>query len=75
MLWEVGLTGEVRAVTITKERVAEALKLGYTACVMPLADKTSKSMQGFIIEKVKSSRAADSLKNACNLTLIIPVAE
>jgi DNA repair protein RadA/Sms len=59
---EVGLTGEVRAVTMAKERVAEALKLGYTACVMPLADKTSKSMQGFIIEKVKSSRAADSLK-------------
>lgn len=32
---EVGLSGEVRAVSMAAQRVAEAQKLGFTACVMP----------------------------------------
>ena len=32
---EVGLSGEVRAVSMAEQRVQEAVKLGFTACVMP----------------------------------------
>ena len=34
---EVGLSGEVRAVSMSKQRVLEAKKLGFTTCVMPKA--------------------------------------
>ena len=32
---EVGLSGEVRAVSMTEQRVAEAKKLGFTRCILP----------------------------------------
>jgi DNA repair protein RadA/Sms len=32
---EVGLTGEVRAVTALQQRLAEAARLGFTRCVIP----------------------------------------
>ena len=32
---EVGLTGELRAVTMAERRVAEAHKLGFTQCIVP----------------------------------------
>lgn len=32
---EVGLTGEVRAVTMAEQRVAEAQKMGFTTCILP----------------------------------------
>ena len=35
---EVGLTGEVRAVSLAEQRVAEAGKLGFTRCVLPAAN-------------------------------------
>lgn len=35
---EVGLTGEVRAVSQAKQRVAEAIKLGFTECILPEAN-------------------------------------
>lgn len=34
---EVGLTGEVRAVSQAKQRVAEAVKLGFEECILPKA--------------------------------------
>lgn len=34
---EVGLTGEVRAVSQAKQRVQEAVKLGYEECILPYA--------------------------------------
>ena len=34
---EVGLTGEVRAVSQAKQRVSEAVKLGYEECILPYA--------------------------------------
>ena len=33
---EVGLSGEVRAVSMPEQRVAEAKKLGFTTCILPL---------------------------------------
>lgn len=38
---EVGLTGEVRAVSQAKQRVAEAIKLGFTECILPQANLKS----------------------------------
>ena len=32
---EVGLSGEVRAVNMAKQRILEARKLGFTACILP----------------------------------------
>ena len=32
---EIGLTGEVRSVTQAKQRVAEAIKLGFEECILP----------------------------------------
>ena len=34
---EVGLSGEVRAVTMAEQRVREAKKLGFTRCILPKA--------------------------------------
>ena len=38
---EVGLSGEVRAVNMAKQRVLEAKKLGFEACLLPEVCKTS----------------------------------
>lgn len=35
---EVGLSGEVRAVSLSEQRLQEAVKLGFTTCVMPRAN-------------------------------------
>ena len=32
---EIGLAGEVRAVDLARQRVAEAMKFGFSSCVMP----------------------------------------
>lgn len=36
---EVGLTGEIRAVNMAEQRVAEAVKMGYTTCILPKTNK------------------------------------
>ena len=36
---EVGLSGEVRAVSMAKQRVMEAKKLGFNTCVIPEVSK------------------------------------
>ncbi len=44
---EVGLTGEVRAVSQPKARVAEAVKLGFTTCIVPKGNlKALKDVDG-----------------------------
>ena len=35
---EVGLTGELRAVAMAQKRVSEAVKLGFTSCILPQAN-------------------------------------
>lgn len=46
---EVGLSGEVRAVSLAEQRLQEAVKLGFTTCVMPKANadmlKNTKSIK------------------------------
>ena len=48
VLGEVGLAGELRAITQPERRVMEAARQGFTACVLPLANKTKiRAPQGF----------------------------
>lgn len=50
---EVGLTGEVRAVSQAKQRVAEAIKLGYEECILPYACLKSIGEEKSIKDKIK----------------------
>ena len=52
---EVGLSGEVRAVSMPEQRVAEARKLGFDTCVMPAVScDMVKGIQGIKIVGVKT---------------------
>lgn len=51
---EVGLVGEVRAVSQAERRVAEAIKTGYTTCILPESNRQSIEKAGNLdISKVK----------------------
>ena len=43
---EVGLTGEVRAVSMAEQRVSEAEKMGYETCIMPAVNCKNMKTQG-----------------------------
>lgn len=59
---EVGLSGEVRAVSMPEQRVAEARKLGFQTCVMPEVSRSLiKNPEGIEIVGVKSVNQAMSL--------------
>ena len=52
---EVGLSGEVRAVNMPEQRVAEAKKLGFETCVLPgVSEKMVKGTRGIKIVGVKT---------------------
>ena len=52
---EVGLSGEVRAVSMPEQRVAEAKKLGFEVCVMPeVSVDMVKKVQGIKVIGVKN---------------------
>lgn len=52
---EVGLSGEVRAVNMPEQRVAEAKKLGFETCVLPeVCLKMVKGIQGIKLIGVKT---------------------
>ena len=51
---EVGLVGEVRAVSQAERRVAEAIKTGYTVCVLPESNRASIEKAGNLdTQKIK----------------------
>lgn len=59
---EVGLSGEVRAVTMPEQRVQEAKKLGFKTCVIPeVSVKTVGKIEGIEIVGVKSVNQAMNL--------------
>jgi DNA repair protein RadA/Sms len=59
ILGEVGLAGEVRAVTRIEARVEEARKLGFTSCVLPYDNlKGLKKRKGMELKGVKNVREA-----------------
>ncbi len=52
---EVGLSGEVRAVSMPEQRVAEAKKLGFETCILPeVSLKMVKEIQGIKLIGVKN---------------------
>jgi len=59
---EVGLSGEVRAVTMPEQRVAEAKKLGFKTCVVPeVSVKSIGKVEGIEVIGVKSVNQAMNL--------------
>ena len=56
---EVGLSGEVRAVNMPEQRVAEAKKLGFETCILPeVSLKMIKEIQGIRLVGVKTVNEA-----------------
>jgi len=51
---EVGLTGEIRAVNMAEQRVAEASKMGFEICILPQANKEHCNVTGIKLIGVKS---------------------
>ena len=59
---EVGLSGEVRGVSMLEQRVTEAKKLGFTRCIMPTVSKeAAKKIKGIEIVGVKNIGEAIAL--------------
>ena len=59
---EVGLSGEVRAVSMPEQRVAEARKLGFKTCIMPQVSKDMlKKIEGIEVIGVISVNQAMNL--------------
>ena len=59
---EVGLSGEVRAVNMPEQRVAEAKKLGFQTCIIPAVSLDMvKGIQGIQVIGVKTIRDAIQL--------------
>lgn len=58
---EIGLSGEVRAVSMVENRIAEAKKLGFTSCIIPaVCLDRAKSIKGIKIIPVRNvSEAID----------------
>lgn len=56
---EVGLSGEIRAVSMPEQRVAEAKKLGFKTCVLPkVQEGTVKNVEGIRVIGVKNVNEA-----------------
>lgn len=49
---EVGLVGEIRAVTAPEARLKEAVKLGYTHAIIPAANKLRESVDGIHVHQI-----------------------
>ena len=56
---EVGLSGEVRAVSMAEQRVLEAKKLGFTTCILPQVSKESmRPVEGIRLVGVRTVKDA-----------------
>lgn len=56
---EVGLSGEVRAVSMAEQRVLEAKKLGFTTCIMPQVSRESmRPVEGIRLVGVRTVKDA-----------------
>ena len=56
---DVGLSGEVRAVNMAKQRVAEAKKLGFSTCILPKVSlKGLEDMKGIRLIGVENVQEA-----------------
>lgn len=56
---EVGLSGEVRAVSMAEQRVREAIKLGFESCILPQVSlEKMKRVEGICLHGVRNVREA-----------------
>ena len=56
---EIGLSGEVRGVSMAEQRVAEAAKLGFTTCILPEVNRGQvKHIEGIRLIGVRTVRDA-----------------
>lgn len=53
---EVGLTGEVRAVSMAEQRVMEAEKMGYSKCILPAANCKNLANTGIKLAGIRNIR-------------------
>lgn len=59
---EIGLSGEVRGVSLVEQRVAEAAKLGFTTCIVPEVNRAQvKHVDGIRLVGVRTVRDAVDL--------------
>jgi DNA repair protein RadA/Sms len=62
MIGEVGLTGEVRAVSQIDKRIMEAVRIGFKKCIMPAGNmkqvKQMKELAGVQIKAVENVQEA-----------------
>lgn len=58
---EVGLTGEVRAVSMAQQRVLDAKKMGYEVCILPQVNKENIAINGIKLIGLKNIRELNSL--------------
>lgn len=58
---EVGLTGEVRAVSMAEQRVLDAKKMGYEVCVLPQVNKEHIKVSGIQLIGVRNIRELNSV--------------
>ena len=64
---EVGLGGEVRAVTSPKKRINEARKLGFKKCIIPRGNLKGMPPEKYSIEVKAVSTVSEALKEALDL--------
>ena len=56
---EVGLTGEIRSVSFISQRIAEAFRLGFKKCIVPIGNKGKYTVpDGLTVYEVKNLRDA-----------------
>ncbi|MDF2869643.1 MAG: repair protein RadA [Anaerocolumna sp.] len=58
---EIGLTGEVRGVSMADQRVAEAEKMGFTVCILPKTNADAIKKTGMKLIGVKNIRELNRL--------------
>lgn len=58
---EVGLTGEVRAVSMAEQRVLDAKKMGYEMCVLPQVNKEHIKISGIQLIGIKNVRELNQI--------------
>ncbi len=64
VIGEVGLSGEIRAVSFLEKRIAEAKKLGFKQVMIPGRNKLTTTVEGIELIKVKSiSQAIHMVRN------------
>ena len=65
---EVGLSGEVRAVSMVQRRVSEAKKLGFKVCILPKVSADSiKDIKGIKLIGISNIRQINNLSQINNL--------